>query len=302
MLRLALTLVGMVSLIGGSAGYAVWRGQTPMAVEPVDAAPLETAAVGEPRAEPETALLGVVVPSMEVTVSAPYEGRLASVDVVLGQRVAPGQILATLDASAAELERQAARARLRVLEAERDRVQVELASARDRSDRSRRLAHVVPEQERRQLELEVDASRARLEGARAGVLEARAGVDELEHRIEQSRLRAPFAGVVGQRHVDPGAVAQPGAPVVSLVGQGARMRLAVPSSVALRPGDELEARCEHGPARVSAVVEHVAPQIEAASRMVLVEARLRSGSPKIGTVCRNMLVIDSAARQSTEVP
>jgi multidrug efflux pump subunit AcrA (membrane-fusion protein) len=72
-------------------------------------------------------------------------------------------------------------------------------------------------------------------------------------------VRAPFAGVVTKRFVDPGAFLAPGSPVVS-VEDGSRLRLSVTvvpgAARALRPGVRLRATIEGR--LVTAIIEGVA--------------------------------------------
>jgi multidrug efflux pump subunit AcrA (membrane-fusion protein) len=73
-------------------------------------------------------------------------------------------------------------------------------------------------------------------------------------------VRAPFAGIVTRRFVDPGDFAAPGTPLVALA-DGSRLRISgtLPAGLAARlaPGARLEARIEGRPA--AARIEGVAP-------------------------------------------
>jgi RND family efflux transporter MFP subunit len=78
--------------------------------------------------------------------------------------------------------------------------------------------------------------RARVEGLRAAVAsagargaEARAGIRLLEKRLDESVIRAPFAGRIAERHVDPGVIVSTGAPLVRVVATSPlRIRFDVP--------------------------------------------------------------------------
>ncbi len=287
MLRIVATLALVTAVVGGSAAHAVWRGQVPMLTEPAPApAEVSTTPTSGPAPSEEPELLGVVVPTMEVTVSTPTQAQIEQVLVRLGQRVEPGEPLATIDTSLARHDLDAARARRRALDAQRQQVAAELAGAEDRRDRSQRLGAMVPAQERRQLELEVEATRARLGRVRAEASEIRVQIDKLEQIVERGQLVAPFGGVIAGRHVDPGARVTGGEAVVDLMSEATQIRLAAPARLGLRPADRLAARCEGAQGVRQIEVERVAPQLDAASRMLLVEGRLVTGTAAIGTVCR----------------
>ncbi len=70
-----------------------------------------------------------------------------------------------------------------------------------------------------------DAANARLEAARAGVTGA-------EEQLEYTVVRAPYAGIVSQRHVEVGELVRPGAPLMSgLSLQQLRVSVDVPQSL-----------------------------------------------------------------------
>jgi RND family efflux transporter MFP subunit len=72
----------------------------------------------------------------------------------------------------------------------------------------------------------LDATEAALAQAEAALRSAHAGAAEVESAREYAVVRAPFAGTVTHRFVDPGAFAAPGAPLVT-IQDAARLRLAV---------------------------------------------------------------------------
>ncbi len=83
---------------------------------------------------------------------------------------------------------------------------------------------------------------------------------ELAATRSYGSVRAPFAGVIAARHVDPGAFAAPGAPLVTLLDDRAlrlTATLAPAQVVGLRAGQRVEAVIE-GTVR-PATIEGVAP-------------------------------------------
>jgi RND family efflux transporter MFP subunit len=107
---------------------------------------------------------------------------------------------------------------------------------------------------------QLDAAETGLARAEAGVRAARAASAELAAVESYAVVRAPFAGTVTERHVDPGAFAAPGAPLIT-VQDGSRLRVAAtaaPDAVrGVRRGTKLEATIEGE--RVQASVEGVVP-------------------------------------------
>jgi len=181
-----------------------------------------------------------------VYVSAQVPGRV--VEIVAGEheRVEAGAVLVQLDAADYELE--LARAEASLAMAKNLVVQAEAASASTDADRKaatievwrteRELARVRSLSEQgtasqreletaqatydaavarvRALELRVEAEHALVnDDAQQRLAEAEVAAAAL--RLERTRVRAPFAGVVGRRNVEPGAVVSPGQPLLALV-------------------------------------------------------------------------------------
>lgn len=158
-------------------------------------------------------------------------GRVASRSVDVGDRVAAGQILATLDDREYRFAERSASASVAEIGARLDQ-------ARREEARVARLA-------------EAEAATAEeLERAGAGTATLRAARDaaEARHRdtrrlLEESRLAAPFAGTVSAVRIEPGEWASPGESVVEVAGDGAlEIRIEVPESIRARivPGSEVQ--------------------------------------------------------------
>jgi RND family efflux transporter MFP subunit len=159
--------------------------------------------------------------------------RVATRPVEVGDRVAAGQTLATLDDREFRLAERTAAAAVTELD-------VRLAQARRDADRVRRLvearAATTEEQE------QVDAATASLEAARDA---AAARLDETRRLLDEARLTAPFGGTVTAVHVEPGEWAAPGRPVVELAGSGAvEVRIEAPEAVRPRVASGSPVRIE----------------------------------------------------------
>ena len=207
---LAAALAGLV-LFGlfGSAGKAHAQPAAMVQVDPV---------ITEPSVQ-TVAVLGRVVATEEGPVAARVAGPVTAISVAVGDRVEVGAPLAVLDTTRLALDRALADADVRTAEAE-------LAAAR-------RELELVELERARLVQLEGSAafSRARLddktkeatvaasriEAADARLARARVMRDYRDADLADAEIRAPFAGVVVDRHVSAGAHVQVGEPVVSLV-------------------------------------------------------------------------------------
>lgn len=239
-------VVGLVGVIAASA-----CGSSPESAVPEAQAaefPGTTLIVSDTTIAATFDATGVAEPYAQATLSTKLMGTVTAVRVREGDRVGAGQVLATIDAR--ELEARRAQVTSGIASAEAMHREALLQAERVRAlyaDSAAPRAHL-------------DAVEAGLARAAAGVQAARAGEAELEAIAGYAQVRAPFAGIVTQRFVDPGAFAAPGAPLITVQDQR-RLRLAVQVTPdvarGLTRGTPLEAEVEG--LRVQATVESVVP-------------------------------------------
>jgi membrane fusion protein, multidrug efflux system len=180
---------------------------------------------------------GLVAARRESALGFETGGRIAEVLVREGDRVEAGQTLARLDVRATEARLAAARAEARAAEAQADLAWTTL----DRQAQLLERGHVSAQR------LDEAGARARAAAARAAA--ARAGAEALAVQLALSALEAPYDGVVTARLADEGAIAQPGAPVLRLVEDGAlEFRAGLPAGEAgrLEPGRTYPVRLASG--------------------------------------------------------
>jgi RND family efflux transporter MFP subunit len=121
---------------------------------------------------------------------------------------------------------------------------------------------------------ELDQAVARLEAAAAGLAEVRA-------QEGYAVVRAPFDGVVTRRDVDPGDLAVPGRPLLTVVQpQSLEVRADLPAASAahLVPGTPVTVLGDGDGVVVSASVSRIVPALDAGSRRVRVEITLPGGT------------------------
>lgn len=221
-------------------------GRIPVADDPADVT------VSRPvRAAAAESFPASVEAERSAEVATRMSGTVEAVLVDVGDRVARGQALVRLDASDV-------RARVAAAEA-----------ARELAERSH---HRVAA-----LEADGAASRAELDEATARLESARAAVREARAQEAYAEVRAPFSGEVTARSVDPGDLAVPGRPLLSLVGSGAlKVTAELPAHRAgsLRAGSSVRVRIADRAAPLDAEVTRVVNALGAGARTFRVEARI----------------------------
>lgn len=233
----------LLTACGGAPEGALERTGEPVTVE-----------VSYARSAPERGSYPATVEASETArLATRTSGTIQRIPVDVGSRVAAGDTLVVLDQDDVQAGISAARAQLRVARKAHDRIE-SLAADGAASEQ------------------ELDEATARLESAEAGLTRARA-------QVGYTVLRSPFAGVITARSADPGDLASPGRPLLTLSGGGGlEVAADLPARLAgtVRVGDELP--LVHDGRGLTATVTRVVPALERDSRRFRVEARLAPGS------------------------
>ncbi|MBK9238851.1 MAG: efflux RND transporter periplasmic adaptor subunit [Acidobacteria bacterium] len=315
----------LVTSCGGSgtsapaaAGGAGRGNATPRAVQVTPAI--------EARIERAIAVTGTLAAEDQVTMAFKVTGRLEQLDVDLGTSVESGQTLASLASTdfqlrvtQADAALQQARARLGLpADGAEERIDIEQTSvvrqARAVLDQARlvrdRAASFAKDGIGSQADL--DAAQANLRVAegryqdsieevhnrQALLVQRRTELELAKQAVTDSRLRAPFAGSVRERHATPGQYLAAGAPVVTIVKiNPLRLRLSISEreSAAVRLGQAVRVTLEGDSVVHIGRVARISPAIEEASRTLSIEAEVAnpSGQLRPGAFANAEVVTDS---------
>ncbi len=215
--------------------------------------------------------VGSLVSGESVVIRPEVAGRVTSIDFEEGQRVAQDSLLITLDDSVVRAELAEARARLVLSQANAKRA--------------------------KELEARGSGTIRNLDEALANERIGAARVDYNKARLAKTRIRAPFTGVLGLRHVSVGEYVSPGQDIVNLeaidllkadfrvpeiylaeVGVGQQVHIIV---------DALAGRTFRG------VVYAINPLIDESGRSIVIRARVPndSGDLRPGLFARIRLVV-----------
>ena len=154
---------------------------------------------------------GYVVARRMATVSAKITGKVREVMIEEGQQVAAGDIMATLDPVDADAERSLAGAQLAAARSQIDAVR---AQVREADANAARLQPLVRQQlvsvaQYDQAVAERDALRAQLVTAQRNATVAADRVAIADNGVDNTIVRAPFAGVVIAKAAQPGEIISP---------------------------------------------------------------------------------------------
>lgn len=204
--------------------------------------------------------LGRVEPMQSANLAPAVEGHVRQVLVREGDRVERGARLVVLDAAIVNAELASSRAHEKQLRAE-------LAQARREAERAAKItSRAISEPEKERLATRAETLAAQLEAQKAD--SQRFGT-----LVKRHVVRAPFAGVVRTRKVDPGAWAQAGATVIELVSLE-EVEVLVEVTAALAPfvksGQQAKLRGEAPGQEVAAEVVGVVAALDPSTRTMKV--------------------------------
>ncbi len=207
-LWIGLSVAAVVLLVLAIGAWAVFGREKPIEVK---TAPVVAMASGDASSASVLDATGYVVARRMATVSAKITGKVREVLIEEGQRVEAGQVMATLDPIDADAQRSLSRAQYGAAQSQVVGVQARLKQAE--ADAAR-LSKLVSQQlvSRSQYDEAIatrDALRAELLTAQRNAKVASDGLRIADIGVDNTVVRAPFAGVVTAKAAQPGEIVSP---------------------------------------------------------------------------------------------
>lgn len=214
-LRTRLIVLAAVLAVAGFVAFLVWKANAPKPSAPPSAPPSVSVIVpGTQEVADRFAAVGTIHARRDMPVGVAGEGGMVSrIRVEAGQYVAAGQVLADIDSAVQQA--QLAQLQAGVVQAEAD-----ARLAQSELDRANALVSrgFISK-------ADIDRRTATRDSARARVGVARAQVREMQERIARLAIRAPEAGLVLERRVEPGQVVSPGSGALYRIAAGGQLEL-----------------------------------------------------------------------------
>ncbi len=205
-------------------------------------------------------LSGTLQARRAATMRAEVQGAVLEMAVEQGQRVEKGQSLARIEALSMEDQYLAARTAVQVA-----RNGVEVARAEEERNRKLVDAGVITRRDYERAELARRQAEAQLSEARARMALSR-------EQVGRTRIRAPFDGVVSERHASAGDIVQPGTPLYTVIDPTSlRLEASVPAAQldTLKPGARVDFSVGgYGDRTFQGRIERINPAVDPATGQV----------------------------------
>ena len=225
---------------------------------------------------------GYVTARRAATVSSKVTGKVVEVLIEEGMKVEAGQVLARIDSVNVQAGLRLAEAQLESARQASKETRANLDQAQRELDRFKRLGAIASPSDLDRAEAGAKSLQARLEYQQAQVVVAEREVAQWQQQLEDTVVRAPFAGIVTVKNAQPGEMISP----MSAGGAGSFTRTGICTIVDM---SSLEIEVE--------VNESYINRVESGQR---VEATLDS-YPDWRIPCKVIAIIPTANRQNATV-
>ena len=226
-----------------------------------------------------------------VTLRSTMGAVVTRINTLEGATVKAGQVLAQLDADDT-------RARLQQAQQQSNAAKAQVELAKRQRDNNRALVEkgFISSTALVSSDSNYATALANYEAALAAQQIAKRG-------LEDAALRAPFSGVVTQRHVKAGERVAVNAPVVDIVDVSqleVEVLLPIAASSGLKIGQTATLNLESQPQPITAKVARINPSIDAGSRSVRIYLNIPTGKARVGEFATGELTVGTL--EGTAVP
>lgn len=276
--RTGVVMLGLI--LAGALGALFWPQHSvssmPRTARSMELLAEDVAVVRQEALRPGIAFTGTLAPVRQMLLNARIAGEVVDVPAREGEAVAAGALLLRQD-------NREMRARLAQAEAAAQSARAELETAREqvRNFRQLTMKNFFSRSELEKAETQVMVLSAQLKAHEETVVMARKSLADAE-------LRAPFAGIIAERLVEPGQLVMPNAPLLRVVDLSElELAIQLPAADVARvaPGQKISFAVDAFPGQAfSATIARVNPLAKASNRKITVYAtvanrdlRLRGG-------------------------
>ncbi|MFJ3318633.1 efflux RND transporter periplasmic adaptor subunit [Herbaspirillum huttiense] len=225
------SVVALVLVLGG--GYALYARQSPPPAPPKPIpVKLETVAVERADLEQVVNATGNVVAQDYVDVGSKVAGQISDVEVVIGEAVKAGRLLATVAPAVQNSRIESNRATLARLKAELagQNAQLDFAQLQFQRQTQLKAENATREESYESSRMNMYAAASRVDATNAQIQQTEAAIREDEAVQKQTRIEAPVSGTIVTLNARPGQMVSANQEVLMRIADLSRMTVQVPVS------------------------------------------------------------------------
>jgi len=250
---------------------------------------------------------GTVRAAHSAQLAAQVMGTITRVNVHEGDRVRRGEVLVSIDEAQQQAAYAGAKAGLQASQQSIAAADADYALADSTMKRYQMLydKKSVSPQEYDEVKTKLAAAQARRDAAHAGATQAEAGVSQAGTAMSFTKVRAPFDGVVVTKLAEPGAMAAPGVPLLTIEDPSHfRLEAQVDESKigAVKLGENVPVVIDSlGDEAITGKVSQIVPAADSASRTFTVKIDLPS-NPQMRTGLFGRVSFPRGEREAITIP
>ncbi|MCO4855503.1 efflux RND transporter periplasmic adaptor subunit [Herbaspirillum sp. WGmk3] len=225
------SVVALVLVLGG--GYALYARQSPPPAPPKPIpVKLETVPVERADLEQVVNATGNVVAQDYVDVGSKVAGQISDVEVVIGEAVKAGRLLATVAPAVQNSRIESNRATLARLKAELagQNAQLDFAQLQFQRQTQLKAENATREESYESSRMNMYAAASRVDATNAQIQQTEAAIREDEAVQKQTRIEAPVSGTIVTLNARPGQMVSANQEVLMRIADLSRMTVQVPVS------------------------------------------------------------------------
>jgi len=219
--------------------------------------------------------------------SSDIAGRVITLEANIGDKVEQGQVLAEVDATPTQQRVRELDASVQMSRASLEEARVQLANLRSDLARKEPLLErqMITEREIEELRSQASAGEQRVAVAEATIAQNQARLATAREDLRNTKIRAPFAGLVGERYVDRGTYVSPGQTIFRIVDDSdIYVSVRIPERDAPRVQTQTPVTLRVGTlgsAPLPGKIHRIAPALDPATRSLRVDVVLDDESLRI---------------------
>ena len=219
--------------------------------------------------------------------SSDIAGRVITIEANIGDKVEQGQVLAEVDATPTQQRVRELNASVLMSRASLEEARVQLANLRSDLARKEPLLErqMITEREIEELRSQISAAEQRVAVAEATIAQNEARLASAREDLRNTKIRAPFDGLVGERYVDRGTYVSPGQTIFRVIDDSdIYVSVRIPERDAPRVKTETPVTLRVGAlgsAPLQGKIHRIAPALDPATRSLRVDVVLDDESVRI---------------------